>query len=122
MMKPAWKYKHIVVRHYTYYSYSISQQFPCSRLLKFIHTFSCNFTNALRPLTNSVFLWKCPLSHCYFVLHYFIWLSHDILLCHIIIEQFTSVEQHIGGLLAAVPPLVNACEEFLTISHDINNK
>ena len=53
---------------------------------------------------------------------YFIWLSHDILLCHIIIEQFTSVEQHIGGLLAAVPPLVNACEEFLTISHDINNK
>ena len=50
-------------------------------------------------------------------------LSDDILLCHIIIiEQFTSVEQHIGGLLAAVPPLVNACEEFLTISHDINNK
>ena len=27
----------------------------------------------------------------------FIWLSHDI----IIIEQFTSVEQHAGGLLAA---------------------
>ena len=48
-------------------------------------------------------------------------LSDDILLCRII-EQFTSVEQHIGGLLAAVPPLVNACEEFLTISHDINNK
>ena len=47
---------------------------------------------------------------------------HDILLCHIIIEQFTSVEQHIGGLLAAVPPLVNACEEFLTTSHAINNK
>ena len=52
----------------------------------------------------------------------FIWLFHDVLLCHIIIEQFTSVEQHIGGLLTAVPPLVNACEEFLTISHDINNK
>ena len=48
-------------------------------------------------------------------------LSDDILLCYIIIEQFTSVEQ-LGGLLAAVPPLVNACEEFLTISHDINNK
>ena len=48
-------------------------------------------------------------------------LSDDILLCHII-EQFTSVEQHIGGLLAAVPPLVNACEEFLATSHDINNK
>ena len=46
---------------------------------------------------------------------------YDILLCHII-EQFTSVQQHIGGLLGAVPPLVNACEEFLTISHDINNK
>ena len=43
-------------------------------------------------------------------------LSDDILLCHIIIEQFTSVEQHIGRLLAAVSPL------FLTISHDINNK
>ena len=49
-------------------------------------------------------------------------LSDNILLCHIIIEQFTSVEQHIEGLLAAVPTLVNACEEFLTISHDINNK
>ena len=49
-------------------------------------------------------------------------LSDDILLCHIIIEQFTSVEQHIGGIYAAVPPLVNACEEFLTTSHDINKK
>ena len=48
-------------------------------------------------------------------------LSHAILLCDII-EQFTSVEQHIGGLLTAVPPLVSACEEFLSLSHDINNK
>ena len=47
-------------------------------------------------------------SHC---------LSHAILLCDII-EQFIS---HIGGLLAAIPLLVSACEEFLTPSHDINN-
>ena len=42
---------------------------------------------------------ECTAHECNVALNLyriFIWLSHDI-----IIEQFTSVEQHVGGLLTA---------------------
>ena len=73
-------------------------------------------------LADNGFCIELVLFHKSVRLHTMASLLSDILLCHIIIEQFTSVEQHIGGLLAAVPPLVNACEEFLTTSYDTNTK